>query len=258
MNINDDNKINGILMDPDFLTKALNKKDEYGDENWFNIMQKLKYTVRISDALGFDTTVATAIIIGHDIARPCYGEVGEEFVKSHVSDYSKSKYAKEYIGGLLKNVESPKVKQICDGIENVLNQDIQSPEEQIVSIVNKGFEYSQQYSEREARALMMSKYTSLVIKKSGETGHLAQISIPNDVVSPRQKRSTKNTNDIKQKLEANYKYLLENSNKIPKSFSDIFSNLDSSELAAYYIVSKSENFLDKLYKNISDIDKERK
>ena len=85
------------------LNQFLGKCDLYGEPKYFDIMASANSAGRRAKSLGLDGLVAQGIFTGIGVASPTYEEIGEEFLKDTLPDYTKATYGVKLLFKLYRN-----------------------------------------------------------------------------------------------------------------------------------------------------------
>ena len=183
-----------------------------------------------------DGEVARGIAIGIQLAEPNFGKLGEEFLKKKLPKYNKSK-----LGVALTKV----VEDVLNGKEEI------SEEGKAAQLANIIYNDAQKIKDPKERR---SKYTLAITNALEGTKKNNTVSVE-DVKYYDQMREKES--EIKEKeispekteeMEENYKYYNENFNKMPETFKKALKEeCSKEEIIAYYVASRSEEKLHKLY-----------
>lgn len=129
------------VQNPQLLKTLLYRTDSYRESMLDKTMKKVAYTEEIAESFGFDAEVAAAIVVLRDLATPCYGEIGDNFLREIDSDYTRDGYTERLARRVLNGTESI-CDTVCNGIRNVLQNQHTTPEEQIALLIQNGSEFS--------------------------------------------------------------------------------------------------------------------
>ncbi len=235
------------IQNPNQLQVLLNRRDDYGDSMLEKTLEKIAFTEEIASSFGFNPTIASSIAAIYDLSFPCYGKIGEEFLSEIDQDYSRGKYAAALTKKILHGINSKSATAIALGVENIANGIDTTPEEKIAIIVNSGFEFSDSLRERAVGGVFVYKYKDLIIQKTKDSGKLTGHTIPQNSLPKRNKINQTEAEKVEKMrtLKTAHKYFLENFDKIPESFKNGWTDISDELLAAYYIVSTDDKFLEK-------------
>lgn len=214
------------------LNQILDKKDCYGENMLEKVAQKLRFVNKVSNTFNFNTIMANIIMILYDISKSCYGEdVIEEFFEDISPNLSREEYVNTVLKNIIKDEDFTNMEKVYNSFKNMLYGNYETPEEQIVDIINYGFEFSDSIEDEKNRVMVMSNYVDEVIQRSIDNKALVAIAIPINNIKKREKRIEEN----KDKLLEKYEYYLNNYNLISENFKDNLKGLTREEIAAYFI-----------------------
>lgn len=222
------------LIDAILMKQILNKKDCYGENMLEKTVKKLRFVNKIANTFNFDTIMANIIMILYDISKSCYGDIVEDFFKDISPKISRIGYVNAIVKNVLNDESTQNMEAIYNSLKNVISGNYETPEEQIVDIVNYGFEFSDSIEDEKNRIIMMSNYMEEVIQKSIENRALAAIAIPINNIKKRDICITEN----KDKLLERYEYYFNNYNLISENFKENLKGLSREEITAYYITMR--------------------
>ena len=234
-----DTLIETKMLNAEFLEEILNQKDDYGEEILSKTVNKIGYLERLSRVLKIDFDIALAIMIGHDI-RMCYGKTGEKFLTRINEKYTKEKYIETIIKNRLIEVEENKKQKIVKGIKNILQGIYHTPEEQIVDIINYGYEFADSLENKTQVSVFMGSYIAEVIEETQKNRRITAISINENKLKRRAKKDIINERKELEKLNEAYKYYTNNSEEIPKNFLKEMKGIEKEEIIAYYVASRNQ------------------
>ena len=83
-----------ILTDPKLMVFLQAQEDEYGTPRLGETLRKIEYGTEIARSFGFDEALTLAIQTIHDLSLPCFGVVGEEFLRAVDPDYTRAMYGR--------------------------------------------------------------------------------------------------------------------------------------------------------------------
>lgn len=242
-----ENNINDLMinkiMDSEFFCELSTKTDDYGDSILRKLMNKIDCAKKIAEALELDVTIIRIILIAIDIAYPCYGKTGEEFLKSKDKSFSKISYAERVMRTILKEIEENNVNEIYTRIKNVINNSPKAEEEKLVKSINENFKEIDSIQEKEIRGLLIGDFISKVVKE----GRITEINPlkGKEFLEKRDKRKLEKET-ILEILEKAEKYYLENYEEIPEEFKESFSEFTKEQIVAYYIATRTQRKIEKL------------
>lgn len=232
-----DRSIDGKIMDPMLLKTFLSRIDDYGESMVKKTITKLEYAMEIANTFNFDSTVVSAIMVFHDFSVLCCKAESEEFLKRINPNYSQASHAKSMARKILGDIESDKVNTIITGVGNVINGINNTPEEQIVDIVNFGYDFVDSMADARSRSIVMTNYTNEVLKRSNERKALVAVGIPPNKIKTREKVMVLD----KVRLEKSYEYYLENYTQIPQIYlENLGDDMSLEEKVAYFVATKEE------------------
>lgn len=236
--------IEAKLFDPQFLYRWINKSDDYGENRIEKIYRKLEGAQDIALFFKLDNFTLKSIILGCEISTPVFGELGEEFLKSKVPNYSRSKHARVLMEKFLSGINSPQKDKIVDGVSHVLNGEFTSPEESIVDIVNYASENTDRIASGNKQIIAYNDFIQNTIRESNKRGQLFPLKFPSIPEKfCREKRVLDKEKTIKQ-LDKMYSFYINHPECIPASFKKGLE-LPDEEILAYYIASKSDSAVKK-------------
>lgn len=240
-NIND--LIINKIMDSEFFCELSTKTDDYGEPILRKLMNKIDSAKKIAEALELNITMVKAILIGIDIAYPCYGEIGEQFLKSKDKSFSRISYAERIMRTILQGIEDNKVNEIYDGIKNVIDNNPNTEEEKLVRLINEKFEETETVQEKEIRGLLIGDFISKVVKE----GKITEINLlkGKEFLEKREKRKLEKET-ILEILEKAQQYYHEEYEQIPKAFKDSFAEFTKEQIVVYYIATRTQRKIEKL------------
>jgi len=237
------------VQNPELLKVLLYRTDSYGEPMLDKTIKKIAYTEEIANSFGFDAEVATAIVVLRDLATPCYGEIGDEFLRGIDPNYTREEYTEKLARKVLNGVEVAS-DAVCNGIRNVGQNKHTTPEEQIALLIQNGSEFADSLETKSLASLFFSRYKDYMIEKTAKTGVLTEYAIPENSMPRREKPkiSPEERAEKMKQLRLAHKYFTENINKIPGSFRDGWGDISDEVLAAYYVVGTDDKFLAKFAK----------
>ncbi len=241
------NNVNDLMinkiMDSEIFCELSTKTDDYGDSILRKLMNKIDCAKRIAEVFGLNIAIIKAILIGIDIAYPCYGKIGEEFLKSNDNSFSKVLYVKKILKSILQEFEDNDINKIYENIKNVINDSTQIEEEKLAKIINKVFNDVDIILEGEIRGLLIGEFIGKVIKdrKITETNILED----KDFLERRDKKNLKKE-IILENLKKVQKYYIEEYEEIPGVFKDSFEEFTKEQIVAYYIATRTQRKIEKL------------
>lgn len=238
------------VQNPQLLKTLLYRTDSYRESMLDKTMKKVAYTEEIAESFGFDAEVAAAIVVLRDLATPCYGEIGDNFLREIDSDYTRDGYTERLARRVLNGTESI-CDTVCNGIRNVLQNQHTTPEEQIALLIQNGSEFSDSLETRSLASLFFSRYKDYLIEKTAKTGILTDYVIPENRMPRREKitLSQEEKAERKKQLITAYQYFIENMDSIPENFKEGWGDIRNELLAAYYVVGMDDKFLTEFAKD---------
>ena len=250
--------IKNRVQNPELLKGLLYKTDEYGDCMLEKTIKKFSAAEEIAETFGFEPVISSAIVIIDDLATPCYGEIGDEFLSEINPGYTRDKYKEALARKVLNGLDASATEALVTGLQNVSKGIHQTPEEQIALMMKNGFAFADSLKKRELASLFVSRYKYSIIDKTVKTGVLTEHVIPENTLDKRDKLEISEAEHAKRlgTLRNAHKYFLKNMGKIPQSFKDGWGIISDELLAAYYIVGNDDKFLAKFAKDEKDIELE--
>lgn len=238
------------VQNPELLKVLLYRTDCYGEPMLDKTIKKMAYTEEIANSFGFDAKVATAIVVLRDLATPCYGEIGDDFLREIDPNYTREGYTEKLARKVLNGVEVSTSDVVCNGIRNIAQNKHTTPEEQIALLIQNGFEFSDSLGTKSLASLFFSRYKDYMVEKTAKTGVLTEYVIPENSMPRREKAkiSPKERAERMNQLRLAHKYFVANINKIPGSFRNGWGDISDDLLAAYYVVGTDDKFLAKFAK----------
>lgn len=244
------------VQNPELLKALLYRTDSYGDTILEKTIKKFAYAEEIAESFGFDSVVPATIVIIDDLSTPCFGEIGDRFLREIDPEYTRSGYRNLLARKLLNGLESPTTDAIFAGVQNVSKGIHQTPEEQIALMMKTGFAFADSLEKRDLASLFVSRYRVSIIEKTAKTGVLTEPTILENTLDKREKCeiSPEEQENRMKTLRNAHQYFLRNMNKIPQKFKEGWGDVSDEVLAAYYIVGTDDKFLSKFAKDDKNVD----
>ena len=232
-----------ILTDPKLMVFLQAQEDEYGTPRLGETLRKIEYGTEVARSFGFDETLTLAIQTIHDLSLPCFGVVGEEFLRAVDPDYTRAVYGRRLAGKLLHGLEPAAVNAVCEGVWYTLNGRHHSPEEMIVWIMQYCFDFSRTLASHGVRILFESRYRQVLIEKSAQAGRLFRYEIPANTIETRPvlQRSAEELQARRARLDAAYRHCLAHPETVPEAFRAGWGDLPEPILLAYYVAGLRED-----------------
>ena len=242
------NEIRKRIQNPELLQVLLYRTDCYGEPMLDKTIKRIAYTEEFATSFGFDAEIATAIIVMMDLATPCYGEIGDSFLKEIDPKYTRTEYTEKLTRKVLAEVESTVCDTICKGIRHVIQQKHTTPEEQIALLIQNGFVFSQSLESQSLSSMFFARYKDYLIEKTAKENVLTDYVIPENNLPRRDllKLSSEEKESKMEKLRAAHRYFVANMDEIPESFREGWGDIVDALIAAYYVVGTDDKFLEKL------------
>ena len=238
-----DREIRRILTDPKLLVCLQAQEDAYGTPRLEETLQKIKYGTEIARSFGFDETLTQAIQTVHDLSLPCFGAVGEEFLRSVDPGFTRALYGRRLAGKLLHGLDPAAVDAVCEGVWYTLNDRHHTPEEMIVWIMEYLFNFTRTFASPGLRFLFESRYQQVVIEKTAQSGRLTRYELPATTPETRPvlQRSAEELQARRARLDAAYRHCLAHPETVPAAFRAGWDDLPEAILLSYYVAGMRED-----------------
>ncbi len=231
-----------------FYGRYLGKRDQYNESRLLKTAKKLKIASNVAKALSLDEDVVLGIIVGDELSRVAYGEIGEEFI-SLKSDFNKLDYTTRMTDFVLNSLPADKKKKIREGLKHISNERDTSPEEKLANMIIDGFEYADALEKGPNRDICFINYKNRILEYSKAKKELAGPVIPT-IKKPRKPKkqvdSAKafdNLNKVKMRFE-------KKNNLVPNEFIREFIGFSRDSINRFYTVSLSEVEIEEIAKSI--------
>lgn len=110
-----------MFTNPDLFCELYGRKDKYGgDTRGLYESGMARAAGSYAERLGGDRLVARGIYLGVAAADPVFDEVGEEFLRRVLPDYTKADYAEDLFRGMLFGVKTSRKEIIVRGIRDII------------------------------------------------------------------------------------------------------------------------------------------
>lgn len=110
-----------MFTNPDLFCELYGRKDKYGgDTRGLYESGMARAAGSYAERLGGDRLVTRGIYLGVAVADPVFDEVGEEFLRRVLPDYSKADYAEDMFRGMLFGVKTSRKEIIVRGIRDII------------------------------------------------------------------------------------------------------------------------------------------
>lgn len=117
----EDEMIERMFTDPDLFCELYGRKDKFGGESkGLYASIGAERAGRYAKAHGGDALVARGIYMGVAAADPVFDEVGEEFLRKVLPDYSKADYGEDLFRGMLFGIKTARKEIIVKGIRDII------------------------------------------------------------------------------------------------------------------------------------------
>lgn len=224
------------IIHSEIFSQLSTKTDDYDEKILGKLLNKIKCAKEIAERFDLDTNIVEIVMIGEAISYPCYGKIGEEFLKSKENSFSKLSFAVAIMKKMINKIDDVKMDSIYIGIENVINNNPITAEEQLVLLINKVFEEIDSIKEKDIRAVLVGLFMSKVI----ENGKIEKVEYIDKKINleKREYRSLSKEEKTRE-LEEAYQYYFNNYNEL-KDFKLGLENLTKEAIVAYYIATRTQ------------------
>ena len=248
------------------LNQFLGKCDLYGEPKYFAIMARANTAGDRAKSLGLDGLVAQGIFTGISIASPTYEEVGEEFLRDTLPDYTKGTYGSDLIRAMLSGLSNERLEKICQGVKDILdNGDSEIKEAKLASFIIKCHQLTDSFEDREMAGILSREAVSFMIEYIEDTGEYVIEdsiirSLESEINDPETKHRQKNAWKVecRSDLDFTFEYFMNHTDEIPSEFLSYFPNMDTIKIVAYYVTTRPDTgllkFVEKINNRLSGID----
>jgi len=178
----------GIMMDPHSLCMLQDRRDEYGDIMLPKTLKTIEGVREIANSFGFEEGTAAAIAVMEELTVPCYGAVGEEFLRQIDPAYTKALYGRRLARRLFRELPEETMETICRGLESLIACTHHTPEEKIALMIKTGRIFADSLERRGVAIIFTNQYKYFIIDKSAEAGVLTDYIIPENDLPKRDKQ----------------------------------------------------------------------
>ncbi len=223
-----------------------------GKRNGYGELRKVEVVIKsegaaslVRCASGTDDHIATGIAIGIELGKPTFGQIGEDFLKQKLPNYSNSGLGVALTSYMLEGIYTDRAKQIIQGVKRILDGEIpQTNEERAACLAIELFDAANKL-EKDGGA--MYSWLLYCVMQSTRTGGIVMFDKTEDynelVNLPPEKETVCYTNENAIELEAAYLYYATDLSRVPEDFVRALTGYSETEIAAYYVMSLSENAL---------------
>lgn len=239
-----DTILNGRFTNSQVIRDLAEKINIYGEKRQIEAMLKAESAASLIECIGGDQEVAKGIAIGIELGKPNFEDIGEEFLKSKVTNYKKSGLGVALTRVLLNGLKGKRIDKIYQGVEDALedNEEV-SDETKAAKLATEIYDSANKYRDSdEFRAI----HTNCLYCAYMQTRTTKKISkyYPDKLKSLLQRKSNKDRvrrNPIrKSELETTYKYYMKRFDEIPEAFRNSLEGYDKQSIVAYYVASMGE------------------
>jgi hypothetical protein len=224
----------------------LNKVDEYNESRLWKVSILIKYAFETAKSLGLDPAVVSGIIIGDELTRTAYLEVGERYLREKNPSFSKIDFAKRMMTGILEGTDSEKTDLILDGMERLENRNDSSPEQKLAFMLIDGHRYAEGLDTKDKRNICLINYKNRIMVYSKEKGKLTGPVVP-VLENPRKAKRNIDEERVLSVLESVHQQFQNHIFVIPGNFERALEGLDKDAEIAYYMLAHPETVIEKWY-----------
>jgi hypothetical protein len=265
LEIDDDIIIQSSCTNHPILNQFLGKCDLYGEPKYFDIMGDANSVGDKAKTLGLDRLVARGIYTGIGVASPTYEEIGEQFLRDVLPDYTKGTYGSDLIRAMLKGLSSERLEKICQGVKDILDYgDSEIKEAKLAALINECYRWTDSFEDRDMALITSQEAIHFLIKYIADTGkYVMEESIKERLKSenddPETKHRQKNVwkAECRSVLDFAFEYFMNHTNEIPEEFLGFFQGMDKRKVVAYYVTTRPDTglleFFEKKKNSPSDI-----
>jgi len=242
----------GIMMDPHSLCMLQDRRDEYGDIMLPKTLKTIEGVREIANSFGFEEGTAAAIAVMEELTVPCYGAVGEEFLRQIDPAYTKALYGRRLARRLFRELPEETMETICRGLESLIACTHHTPEEKIALMIKTGRIFADSLERRGVAIIFTNQYKYFIIDKSAEAGVLTDYIIPKNDLPKRDKleHTQEELSRRRNILQRVYGYCLANPEKVPERFREGWSGITEEILVSYYVAQLGESEIEELYSTL--------
>jgi len=245
-----DTILNGRFTNSKAIQDLAGKINIYGENRQIEAMLKAQSAGSIVDFIG-DEEVAKGIAIGIELGKPIFEEIGEEFLKSKIPNYTKSGLGVALTRVLLNGLKGKRIEKIYKGVEDVLEgREEMSEEAKAAQIATEVYDNANKYKDQDEFRRIHTNCFSCVIKQM-RTFKEGTIKYPEKLQELLDRKSDKDRikrNPIrKNELENGYRYYMLKFDEIPEEFKKTLEGYEKQEIVAYYVASMREDKIHELY-----------
>lgn len=164
LEIDDDIIIQSSCTNHPILNQFLGKCDLYGEPKYFAISAHAEHAAYMAKILGLDGLVARGIYTGIGVASPTYEEVGEQFLRDTLPDYTRGTYGSDLIRAMLKGLSSERLEKICQGVKVILDYgDSEIKEAKLAELMNECYKWTDSFEDRTSAHISSSRAIRFMI-----------------------------------------------------------------------------------------------
>lgn len=247
-----DSLLNGIFTNSEMVRNLGGRVDKYGENRQISAIHKGEMASDLVATIDKDQEVARGIAIGMELGEPIFEEYGEEFLKSKISNYKKSSLGVALTKVMLHGLKGSRMNRIIQGVEDAIEGKEDSTDEVRAAVIAKEiYEYACKFKDSEEYSGVVTFIFGNVRRITRKKGYVSTEGLEEELEKLKAKRSEK---DIisrnlvrKDELEKSYEYYRKHFEEIPDEFVKPLEGYGEQEMIAYYVVSKKESELHKLY-----------
>lgn len=249
--LQDDIIFNGRFCNSQVIRALAGKTDEYGESRQADVMLMGNGAATLAQCVpGSDDHVANGIAIGMELGKPTFGQIGEDFLKRKLPQYTNSGLGVALTKYMLHGLLIDRAKQIIAGVKRMLDGEApQTNEERAAGLAIDLYMITHKVESKED-----IYYVSLlsIARTAMETGDFSPLFESN--LYPRlknmdpEKPLIRRTEQDKQALEDAFDYYMANFSLIDKDFLWALEGYSEVEIVAYYVMSLSERALQNFQK----------
>ena len=246
---------NGRYTTSEILEHLHGQKNKYGEWREAEVIVKGSFAETICKHIkGADGIVARGIAIGIELGKPTFDVYGEEFLERHIANYKKSNLGVALSKILLDGLNSDRCSKIIAGVQNILDQKGNyTDEEKIAIYAIKVYDVTNKFKGQKS-ATRSTILLKRIFEEYEQSGILKMPEVYDKCLNlPSEKDIIKRNPIRKEELENSYKYFLKHYDEISTNFTAPLSDYSQNEIVAFYVASREEDELHRLY----EMNKER-